>query len=101
MTDVVRALIVLMTEPKAIGQVINIGNTEEVTIRALAERVRTLAGSASPIRLVPYDEAYESGFEDMPRRLPDLSKIRSMIGYQPRFSLDDILADVIEYFRAQ
>jgi UDP-glucose 4-epimerase len=100
-TDVVGALIALMNEPKAIGQVINIGHTEEITIRALAERVRSLAGSTSSIRLVPYDEAYESGFEDMPRRLPDLSKIQSMIGYRPKFSLDDILVHVIEYFRAQ
>ena len=100
-SDVVRALIALMNEPRAIGQVINIGNTEEVTIAALAERVRALAGSASPIRFIPYDEAYESGFEDMPRRLPDLSKIETMIGYRPRFSLDDILAHVIEHFRSQ
>jgi UDP-glucose 4-epimerase len=100
-TDVVNALIVLMNEPKAIGQVINIGNTEEVTMTALAERVRALTGSKSPIKLIPYDQAYESGFEDMPRRLPDLSKIRAMIGYRPRFSLDDILAHVIEYFRSQ
>jgi UDP-glucose 4-epimerase len=100
-TDVVHALIALVNEPKAIGQVINIGNTEEVTMMALAERVRALANSTSPIRLVPYDEAYESGFEDMPRRLPDLGKIRQMIGYRPRFSLDDILVHVIEYFRSQ
>jgi len=100
-TDVVHALIALMNEPKAIGQVINIGNTEEVTIMALAERVRAVANSNSPIRLVPYDEAYESGFEDMPRRLPDLAKIQQMIGYRPRFSLDDILVHVIEYFRSQ
>jgi len=100
-TDVVHALIALMNEPKAIGQVINIGNTEEVTMMALAERVRAVANSNSPIRLVPYDEAYESGFEDMPRRLPDLGKIRQMIGYHPRFSLDDILVHVIEYFRSQ
>jgi UDP-glucose 4-epimerase len=100
-SDVVQALIALMNEPKAIGQVINIGHTQEITMRALAERVRSLAGSTSSIRLVPYDEAYESGFEDMPRRLPDLSKIESMIGYRPRFSLDDILVHVIEYFRSQ
>jgi len=100
-TDVVGALIALMNEPKAIGQVINIGHTEEITMRGLAERVRSLAGSTSSIRLVPYDEAYESGFEDMPRRLPDLSKIQAMIGYRPRFSLDDILVHVIEYFRSQ
>ena len=99
--DVVRALIVLVQEPKAIGQVINIGSPEEVTIRDLAERVRALTGSNSSIKLIPYDEAYESGFEDMPRRLPDLRRIHAMIGYVPRYSLDDILADVIEYFRGQ
>jgi UDP-glucose 4-epimerase len=98
-TDVVGALIRLVSEPKAIGQVINIGTTEEITIRALAERVRALSGSHSPIKLVPYDEAYESGFEDMPRRLPDLTKIQGLIGYAPVHTLDDILAQVIEYFR--
>src|SRR5215468_1503125 len=99
--DVVDALLKLIAEPKAVGQVINIGKTQEVTIRRLAERVRDLSGSTSAIKLVPYDEAYESGFEDMPRRVPDLSKIQSMIGYRPRFSLDDILVHVIEYFRSQ
>jgi UDP-glucose 4-epimerase len=98
-TDVVGALIRLVSEPKAIGQVINIGTTEEITIRELAERVRALSGSHSPIKLVPYDEAYESGFEDMPRRLPDLTKIEGLIGYAPAHTLDDILAQVIEYFR--
>jgi UDP-glucose 4-epimerase len=98
-TDVVGALIRLVSEPKAIGQVINIGTTEEITIMGLAERVRALSGSHSPIKLVPYDEAYESGFEDMPRRLPDLTKIRGLIGYAPAHTLDDILAQVIEYFR--
>jgi UDP-glucose 4-epimerase len=97
--DVVGALLKLVVEPRAIGQVINIGNTQEVSIRALAERVRQLSGSNSPIKLVPYDEAYESGFEDMPRRVPDLTKIEGLIGYRPRYSLDDILAQVIEYFR--
>jgi UDP-glucose 4-epimerase len=97
--DVVGALIKLVNEPKAIGQVINLGNTQEVTIQALAERVRELSGSTSPIKLVPYDEAYESGFEDMPRRVPDLSKAEAMIGYKTRFTLDDILTQVIDYFR--
>ena len=100
-TDVVRALITLVNEPKAIGQVINIGNTEEVSIRALAERVRAKTNSTSTIKLIPYDEAYESGFEDMPRRVPDLSKIKAMVGYEPEHTLDDILTDVIEYFRTQ
>jgi UDP-glucose 4-epimerase len=97
--DVVDALVKLVAEPKAIGQVINIGNTEEISIGALAERVRQLSGSHSPIRLIPYDQAYESGFEDMPRRVPDLSKITGLIGYDPRYRLDDILLQVIEYFR--
>jgi UDP-glucose 4-epimerase len=97
--DVVDALLKLVNEPKAIGQVINLGNTQEVTIQALAERVRELSGSTSPITLVPYDEAYESGFEDMPRRVPDLSKAEAMIGYKTRFTLDDILTQVIAYFR--
>ena len=99
--DVVAALLKLMIEPAAIGQVINIGNTEEVSIRALAERVRELTGSASPITLIPYDQAYESGFEDMPRRVPDLTKVAAMIGYAPRLTLDDILVQVIDYFRGQ
>jgi len=98
-TDVVGALLKLMVEPKAIGQVINIGNVEEVTIQKLAERVRQLSGSTSPIKLVPYDEAYESGFEDMPRRVPDLSKAAKMIGYAPKLTLEDILTQVIDYFR--
>src|SRR5919205_619821 len=74
--DVVDALLKLVVEPKAIGQVINIGTTEEVTIATLAERVRDLCGSKSPITLIPYEEAYESGFEDMPRRVPDLSRVK-------------------------
>ena len=99
LAGVVGALIKLMNEPKAIGQVINLGNIQEITIGQLAERVRTLSGSKSPITLIPYDEAYESGFEDMPRRVPDLSKAEAMIGYKPKYSLEDILTQVIAYFR--
>jgi len=99
--DVVQALLKLVKEPKAVGQVINIGNTGEISIQKLAERVRELSGSKSPIKLVPYEEAYESGFEDMPRRVPDLSKVTALIAYKPRFSLDDILTQVIEYFRGK
>ena len=98
-TDVIGALMKLIGEPKAVGQVINIGNTEEITIAKLAERVRDLAGSASPIKFVPYDQAYESGFEDMPRRVPDLNRVRALVGYEPRYTLDDILMHVIDYFR--
>ncbi len=97
--DVVCALASLMKEPAAVGQVFNIGNTEEISIRDLAERVRTLAGSTSPIVTIPYDQAYEAGFEDMPRRVPDISKIHGLIGFQPRVNLDEILTKVIEHFR--
>jgi UDP-glucose 4-epimerase len=99
--DVVRALIALVNEPKAIGQVVNIGNTEEISIQELAERIKAATNSASPIKLIPYDQAYGSGFEDMPRRLPDLTKIHGMIGYEPRHTLDSILHDVVEFFRGQ
>ena len=97
--DVIQALLKLVREPRAIGQVINVGNTGEISMLKLAERVRELSGSKSAIKLVPYDEAYESGFEDMPRRVPDLSKLMALISYQPRFTLDDILSQVIDYFR--
>jgi UDP-glucose 4-epimerase len=97
--DVVNALLALVVEPRAIGQVINIGNTEEVTIMELARRVRDLSGSTSSIKLVPYDEAYESGFEDMPRRVPDLRRAAELIGYKPKHGLDEILIQVIDHFR--
>jgi UDP-glucose 4-epimerase len=97
--DVVGALIKLVNEPKAIGQVINIGNTEEVTMSALAERVRDLCGSKSPIKFIPYEQAYESGFEDMPRRVPDLTRVKGLIGYEPQYQLDAVLTQVIDYFR--
>ena len=101
MADVVGALVRIAAEPAAIGQVINIGSTHEITIAQLAERIRTLTGSTSPITLVPYDEAYESGFEDMPRRVPDLTKARALIGYAPRFSIDDVITEVLEFFRKE
>jgi UDP-glucose 4-epimerase len=97
--DVVGALVQLVNEPKAIGQVVNIGNTQEISIEKLAERVRTLSGSKSVIKYIPYDEAYESGFEDMPRRVPDLTRIEGLIGYTPVHTLDNILTQVIDYFR--
>jgi len=97
--DVVRALIALVQEPRAIGQVFNVGNGHEITIRALAERVKALTGSSSPIVTIPYDQAYEAGFEDMPRRVPDISKIRALVGYQPNVQLDEILLRVIDDFQ--
>ncbi|HEY6361232.1 MAG TPA: NAD-dependent epimerase/dehydratase family protein [Vicinamibacterales bacterium] len=97
--DVVDALIALAREPRAVGQVFNIGNSGEVTIGDLARRVKALTGSPSPIHFVPYDEAYEAGFEDMPRRVPDISKLRELIGYQPKIGLDAIICQVIDHFR--
>jgi UDP-glucose 4-epimerase len=98
-SDVVGALLKLVAEPRAIGQVVNIGNKQEITILDLAKRVRELTGSKSAIKMIPYDQAYESGFEDMPRRVPDLSRVKGLIGYEPQHTLDDILAQVIDYFR--
>ncbi|WP_165228518.1 GDP-mannose 4,6-dehydratase [Aquisphaera insulae] len=97
--DVVGALVGLMDHPRAVGEVFNIGSGEEVTIQELAERVKALTGSSSTIVHVPYEQAYGEGFEDMPRRVPDVSKIADLIGYRPRKSLDAILGDVVEYFR--
>jgi len=97
--DVVDALVKLAQEPRAVGEVFNIGNTEEVTIRDLAERVKRITGSSSPVQLVPYDEAYEAGFEDMPRRVPDISKVHGLIGYEPRLALDEIVCRVVESFQ--
>jgi UDP-glucose 4-epimerase len=97
--DVVDALVKLAQEPRAVGEVFNIGNVEEVTIRDLAERVKRITGSGSPVTLVPYDEAYEAGFEDMPRRVPDISKVAGLVGYQPRLGLDEIICRVVESFQ--
>jgi UDP-glucose 4-epimerase len=99
--DVVQAVVALMDEPRAVGQVFNIGNGQEITIGDLAEKIRALAGSRSEIVRIPYDQAYEAGFEDMPRRVPDISKIKALVGYAPTVELDEILTRVIEHFRQQ
>ena len=95
--DVVGALIGLMENEAAVGQVFNIGSNEEITILELAQRVKELTRSSSDIVFVPYDEAYEEGFEDMPRRVPDISKVRELVGFHPKMSLDGILKSVIDY----
>jgi nucleoside-diphosphate-sugar epimerase len=97
--DVVRAMVALIDEPRAIGQVFNIGNGREISIGDLAMRIKEMTGSQSPIVRIPYDQAYEEGFEDMPRRVPDISKIRALIGYEPTVELDEILGRVIESLR--
>jgi UDP-glucose 4-epimerase len=96
--DVVQALAGLMLagEP-AYGSVFNIGSTEEVTIEALALKVREMTGSDSEIVYVPYDDAYEAGFEDMVRRVPDISRINGLLGWRPTHSLADVITDVIEH----
>jgi UDP-glucose 4-epimerase len=98
-SDIVRALVALMDHPAAVGEVFNIGSNEEVTISALAERVKAMANSNSEIVKVPYEHAYGEGFEDMPRRVPDIGKVERLIGYRPTKSLDEILMSVIEFFR--
>jgi UDP-glucose 4-epimerase len=97
--DVVRALVDLMGTETAFGEVFNIGSTEELSILELAERVRAATDSSSEITLVPYEEAYEEGFEDMHRRIPDTSKVRDLLGWEPTKSLDETLRDVIEWQR--
>lgn len=99
--DVTEAIVKLMDCPEAVGEVINIGGDEEVTITDLALRVKEMTGSRSEIRYIPYSEAYEKDFEDMQRRVPDLSKIHRLVGFAPKAGLDDILGQVIEYFRAE
>jgi len=95
--DVTRAIAQLAEEPRAVGQVFNVGSTEEVTIRDLAQRVIDLTGSRSAITYVPYDEAYAPGFEDMQRRVPSIERIARLIGYAPRYTLDETLGRVISY----
>ena len=96
--DVVGALVGLMEHPDAVGQVFNIGSHEEVSILEVAERVKELTKSNSEIVFVPYDEAYEEGFEDMPRRVPDITKVSQLVGFRPELKLDGILQKVIEYY---
>ena len=95
--DVVGGLVKLMDHPAAVGQVFNVGSTEEISILDLALRVKKLTQSASEVSFLPYDEAYEEGFEDMPRRVPDTSKVRELVGFRPEVTLDGILRSVIDY----
>jgi UDP-glucose 4-epimerase len=100
-SDVVRGVVALASHPVAVGQVFNIGSTEEVTILELAQRVKALTGSRSQIVFVPYDQAYGEGFEDMRRRVPDLSKVSRLVGYQPQTRLNQILRKVIAHHRTR
>ncbi|HUE86729.1 MAG TPA: NAD-dependent epimerase/dehydratase family protein [Vicinamibacterales bacterium] len=93
--DVVSALLQLMVEPRAIGEVFNIGTVEEISITGLAEQIKAETASSSPIVNIPYDQAYEAGFEDMPRRVPNVRKIHNLIGYVPKMALSDIIKTVV------
>lgn len=99
--DAVGAIMRLAEHPRAVGEVYNIGSDQEVTILELAEKIKELSGSTSEMVFIPYGEAYEEGFEDMMRRVPDLTKIRGLVGYEPRYGLDQILTSVIDYHRAR
>lgn len=96
-SDVVRALIMLSAHPAAVGEVFNVGNPEEISICDLAQLVKKLTGSRSEIRFVPYDEAYQPGFEDMDRRVPSIEKISGLVGYKPKVKLREIVGRVIEF----
>jgi UDP-glucose 4-epimerase len=98
--DVVKALVDLVEHPEAVGRVFNIGGVGEVSIEQLAARIVELAESDSKIRYVPYEEAYEEGFEDMQRRVPDTTRARELIGFEPTAGLDDIIRMVIDYQRS-
>jgi UDP-glucose 4-epimerase len=98
-SDVVEGLAKLLDKPECFGQVINLGNDQEVSIMGLADRAITLTESASEVQFIPYEEAYGDGFEDMRRRVPNLSKAKRLIGYQPTKTLDDIINDVAAEFR--
>jgi len=96
--DIVWGLKKLMSESNAVGQIFNIGNTEEISIEDLAIKIKKLTKSSSKIERIPYENAYEEGFEDMNRRMPDLTKIKDCIGYKPKYSLDMILERVIKHY---
>ncbi|MFH1858575.1 MAG: GDP-mannose 4,6-dehydratase [Candidatus Omnitrophota bacterium] len=98
-SDTVSALIRLMNEPRAEGDIFNVGNGEEITIEDLAKKVKTMTNSPSPFEYVPYEAAYGSGFEDMQRRTPDISKLKALIGYAPQVTLEETLKSVIDYFK--
>jgi UDP-glucose 4-epimerase len=97
--DSIKCQMALMAEPRAVGEIYNLGSRQEVTIEQLAQRILELTGSKSQIQYIPYEEAYEPGFDDMRRRVPDTSKLHNLLGFAADSKLDDILTDVIAYFR--
>jgi UDP-glucose 4-epimerase len=99
--DVVAAMTALVQEPKALGEVFNIGNGAEISIADLASKVKQIAGSDSPIEFVPYNQVFDDSFEDMPRRVPDIGKISRLVGYRPSVQLDEIIERVIGYWTVE
>jgi UDP-glucose 4-epimerase len=97
--DTVEALLRLIGTNRAVGEVVNIGNTEEISIEGLAERVKQRTGSTSRIEYIPYDQAYEPGFEDMMRRVPSVDKLYALTGFRPQTSLNEIIDRVAAFFR--
>ncbi|HQQ06912.1 MAG TPA: GDP-mannose 4,6-dehydratase [Candidatus Omnitrophota bacterium] len=98
--DVVQALMKLVEEPKAVGEVFNIGSQDEITIEELARTIIKITRSKSKIKYIPYEKAYEEGFEDMQRRVPDTAKINKLIGFKPSFTLPEIIKDILKYLDA-
>jgi len=97
--DVVDALIKLMAEPKAVGQIFNVGNANEVSIKELALMVREMTGSSSEIEYIPYEKAYGPGYEDMQRRCPDVTRLKNLIQFEPKIGLEGIIQSVIDYYK--
>ena len=98
--DAIKAVVTLMDTDEAIGEIFNVGSTNEVRIRDLAQKVIELTGSSSRIEYVPYKDVYGEDFEDMKRRVPDITKIRNLIGWQPEMELDELLQEVIKHEEA-
>jgi UDP-glucose 4-epimerase len=99
--DVIDAINRLMETPDAVGQVFNIGATDEISVMGLAQRVKAITGSQSEIVCVPYEQAYDIGFEDMRRRIPDVAKIKAYTGWQPTTPLDETIRQMIAYYESR
>lgn len=97
--DIIGGVLALAEHPEAEGEIFNLGSTEAVSIKDLAGKIVGMTNSVSEIEYIPYEKAYEKGFEDLRRRVPDISKARKMVGFEPKTSLDELLRRVIEYFK--
>ena len=96
-TDAVKALLLVMDSDKAVGQVFNVGNNTQISIMELAKKVIEITGSKSSIEKIAYEKAYSDGFEDMQRRVPDISKIKQVLGWEPEINLDQIIIDIAAF----